>query len=119
MDPGSAWPLEGLRVVELATGIEGPYAGKMLCDAGAEVVKLEPAGGDPLRRFTACGRAPALDEDAALFCYLNASKRSAALDLEDRSDRRLALELAATSDIWIESFGPGGLEARGLSLESL
>ncbi|MHA7835941.1 MAG: CaiB/BaiF CoA transferase family protein [bacterium] len=119
MDPGSAWPLEGLRVVELATGIEGPYAGKMLCDAGAEVVKLEPAGGDPLRRFTACGRAPAPDEDAALFRYLNASKRSAALDLEDRSDRRLALELAATSDIWIESFGPGGLEARGLSLESL
>jgi crotonobetainyl-CoA:carnitine CoA-transferase CaiB-like acyl-CoA transferase len=112
-------PLGGLRVVELATDIPGPYAGKLLCDAGAEVIKVEDAQGDPLRRFTACGHALGSDEDSAFFRYLNASKRSLSLDLEDATARRAALELAATSDIWIESFGPGGLAARGLPVEAL
>lgn len=119
VDGGALAPLDGLRVVELATGVAGPYAGKLLCDAGAEVVKVEDAAGDPLRRFTACGHALGDGEDSALFRYLNASKRSLSLDLADEAGRRAALELAATSDIWIESFGPGGLAARGLPLEAL
>ena len=114
-----AAPLDGLRVVEWATGVAGPYAGKLLCDAGAEVVKVEDAEGDPLRRFTACGHALEAGEDSALFRYLNASKRSLCLDPADERGRPTALELAATSDIWIESFGPGGLAARGLPLEVL
>ena len=55
-------PLAGLRVLELATEIAGPYAAKLLCDAGAEVVKLEPPEGDAMRRFTASAQALAPDE---------------------------------------------------------
>lgn len=70
--------LHGSRVIELATEIAGPYCAKMLADAGADVVKLEPPDGDPLRRWTASGHD--LDgADGALFQYLNASKRSVEL----------------------------------------
>ncbi|MBW2496558.1 MAG: CoA transferase [Deltaproteobacteria bacterium] len=115
----SSWPIPGMRVLELATGIAGPYAGKMLCDAGADVIKLERPEGDPLRCFTACGRALAAGEDSALFRYLNASKRSIVADPGERGGEALALELATRSDVLIESDGPGGLESRGLSLEAL
>jgi crotonobetainyl-CoA:carnitine CoA-transferase CaiB-like acyl-CoA transferase len=67
--------LQGSRVIELATEIAGPYCAKMLADAGADVVKLEPPGGDPLRHWSASGHE--LDgADGALFQFLNASKRS-------------------------------------------
>ena len=59
-----AWPLAGLRVVDLTTEIAGPYATKLLTDAGAEVVKIEPPGGDPLRRWTASQTELAPGEDA-------------------------------------------------------
>src|SRR5207344_2409900 len=96
-----------------------PYAGKLLCDAGAEVVKLEEPGGDPLRGFTACARALAPGEDGALFRYLNASKRSAVADLTRAAGRRFVLDLAARSDLVIESFAAGGLERRCLSVSLL
>jgi crotonobetainyl-CoA:carnitine CoA-transferase CaiB-like acyl-CoA transferase len=67
--------IEGVRVIDLSTGIAGPYASKLLADAGADVVKVEGPSGDPLRRWTASG----FDLggcDSALFRYLNTSKRS-------------------------------------------
>ena len=67
--------LTGLRVIEWATGIAGPYTGKLLADAGADVIKIEPVGGDPLRRWTASG-ADLGDSEGGLFRYLNGSKRS-------------------------------------------
>ena len=67
-------PLDGLRVLEIATEISGPYAGKLFADAGADVVKVEPPAGDPMRRHTAEGELAG--EDSALFRYLNTSKRS-------------------------------------------
>jgi len=69
-------PLADLRVVEISDRIAGAYCGKLLVDAGADVVKVEPAGGDPLRRFTATGGVPPRGTDAPLFSYLNAGKRS-------------------------------------------
>jgi crotonobetainyl-CoA:carnitine CoA-transferase CaiB-like acyl-CoA transferase len=69
-------PLHDLRVVEISDRIAGAYCGKLLADAGADVVKVEPAAGDPLRRFTATGAAPPVGEDSPLFAYLNAGKRS-------------------------------------------
>jgi crotonobetainyl-CoA:carnitine CoA-transferase CaiB-like acyl-CoA transferase len=120
MDGSEAWPLAGLRVLELASEIAGPYCGKMLVDAGAEVIKLEhPDGGDPLRRYTASGQALAEGEDGALFQYLNASKRSLVLDLESPSDRLQLLDLAATADLVIASFEPGRLSQLGLDLDAL
>lgn len=69
-------PLHDLRVVEISDRIAGAYCGKLLADAGADVIKVEPAGGDPLRRFTASGSVPRDGADAPLFAYLNAGKRS-------------------------------------------
>lgn len=69
-------PLQDLRVVEISDRIAGDYCGKLLVDAGAEVVKVEPAGGDPLRRFTATGADLPVGSDSPLFSYLNAGKRS-------------------------------------------
>ena len=72
----SPTPLDGLRVVEISDRIAGAYCGKLLADAGADVVKVEPGGGDPLRRFTATGAVPPAGTDAPLFSYLNSGKRS-------------------------------------------
>lgn len=72
----SSLPLAGLRVLELATQIAGPYCGKLFADAGADVVKAEPPGGDPLRAWSASGSPGDEHGDSALFRYLNTSKRS-------------------------------------------
>lgn len=72
--------LSGIRVVEAAGEIAGPYAGKLFVDAGAEVVKLEPAGGDPMRKWSATG-ADLTGRDAALFCHLNGGKQSVVADV--------------------------------------
>jgi crotonobetainyl-CoA:carnitine CoA-transferase CaiB-like acyl-CoA transferase len=69
-------PLDDLRVVEISDRIAGGYCGKLLADAGADVVKVEPVTGDPLRRFTATGAVLPAGVDSPLFCYLNAGKRS-------------------------------------------
>ena len=75
-------PLSGLRVVELATDIAGPYATKLLADAGADVVKVEhPDGGDPCRRWSASGVDLPAGEDGVLFRFLNTSKESVAKSL--------------------------------------
>ena len=74
--------LTGLRVIEWATGIAGPYTGKLLADAGADVIKIEPVGGDPLRRWTASG-ADLGDSEGGLFRYLNGSKRSVIGEISD------------------------------------
>ncbi|OBG24473.1 acyl-CoA transferase [Mycolicibacterium celeriflavum] len=68
-------PLDGLRVVEISDRIAGAYCGKLLTDAGAEVVKVEPPDGDPLRRVSVTGANPD-GSDSPLFSYLNAGKRS-------------------------------------------
>jgi crotonobetainyl-CoA:carnitine CoA-transferase CaiB-like acyl-CoA transferase len=92
-------PLGGLRVVELATDVAGPYATKLLADAGADVVKVEPEGGDPCRRWTASGAALAPGEAGVLFEFLNTSKRSVVASAE-----RLR-ELVAWADVVVESTG--------------
>lgn len=119
MSPGADWPLATLRVVDLSTEIAGPYCTKMLVDGGADVLKVEPPGGDPLRRWTASGTLLAPGEDGALFQHLNASKRSLVADLRTSAGRELVLELAAGADLLIESFGPGVLADADLAFEVL
>lgn len=76
----TASALTGLTVVDLTTGIAGAYATKLLADAGADVTKVEPAGGDPLRQWSASGAAIPAGEDGALFTFLARRKRQASSD---------------------------------------
>lgn len=97
-----------MRVLDLSTGIAGAYASKLLVDRGADVLKLEdPAAPDPLRRETACGVVPPEGEDAALFRFLNAGKRSAALP-----DAAGLAALLREADVAIESAPGPSLRAR-------
>ena len=102
-------PLAGFRVVEVSTGIAGGYAGKLFVDAGAEVVKVEPIGGDPLRRWSATG-GDTRDRPSPLFTFLAAGKRS----VEGEPDDPAVAELIAGADLVIESgeVDPGGLRAK-------
>ena len=112
-DAAPQWPLAGLRVLDLSTEISGPYCTKLLADAGADVIKLEsPDGGDPLRRWSASGTDIPVDEDGALFQFLNTSKRSVVADLDASEGRRLVLDLAPSIDLVVESFGPGVMQQR-------
>ncbi|MDP6606884.1 MAG: CoA transferase [Dehalococcoidia bacterium] len=114
-------PLDGVRVLDLTHYIAGPYATKWLATLGADVVKVErPSSGDPLR---AAGPFPPGGEgdreQGGHFLYLNTGKRSVALDLATAEGRDAALHLAAQSDVVIESFAPGRLDAFGLGYERL
>ncbi len=119
MSRARRYPLDGIRVLDLSTEIAGPYCAKLLADAGAEVLKVEEPGGDPLRRWTASQQQLPPGEDGALFRFLNQNKRGAELDLAASAGRRALLDLAASADLVIESFGAGGLGARGLSFAEL
>ena len=102
--------LSELRVVDLSTGIAGAYVTKLFADAGADVVKVEPAGGDPLRAWTASGVAIG-EEGGALFRFLAGSKRSV---LAAPGDAELEA-LLDSADLVVESFGPAGpLDRAGL-----
>jgi crotonobetainyl-CoA:carnitine CoA-transferase CaiB-like acyl-CoA transferase len=93
----SPWPLSDFRVIDLSTGIAGAYTGKLLADAGAEVVMVESREGNPLRSRTASGAW--LDgEDSAIFQFLSASKASVVADLHKRSDVESVRGLVAASD---------------------
>lgn len=116
LDP--ARPLR-LRVLDLSTGIAGGYCTKLLGDAGADVVKLEPPGGDPLRRHSASGAAVDAESGGLLFQYLHSGHRSAVADLATADGLALARGLAAASDIVLETFEPGAVEALGLGPHAL
>lgn len=101
--------LAHLRVIDFTTDLAGPYATKLFVDAGAEVIKIEPEGGDPARRVTAVGAALG-GADAALFQYLNAGKRSMCGTFDDPDVE----VLLGGADLVCEDFGAGGIDAASL-----
>jgi len=112
--------LAAVRVLDLSDGIAGSYCAKLLADAGAQVVKLEPPTGHPLRKWSVSGAVGSDGEtDGALFRHLSAGQRSVVADIDDPVGAARTLELAAASDIVIESFAPHYLEVRGLGRERL
>ncbi len=105
--------LEGIRVIEIASYVTGPFAALLLADMGADVVKVEqPGQGDPFR-----GWGDRLY--SATFCSLNRNKKSVTLDIRREEARDIFLKLAAGADIVIENFRPGTLEKRGLDYEAV
>jgi len=115
-------PLHGLRVVELARILAGPWAGQILADLGADVIKVERKGtGDDTRSwgppFVAAADGGHLG--AAYFHSTNRGKRSIELDFESEYGRRVVKKLAARSDVLIENFKVGGLAKFGLDYASL
>ena len=98
-------PLDGVRVLELSGGVAGPYAGRLLAEYGADVVKIEPTGGDPSRAFGPFPDDEPHPERSGLFLHLNRNKRSVVLDAANDADT--ILRLAADADILIEDFPPG------------
>ncbi len=90
----SAGPLDGYRVIEIAEGVAGPYTAMSLGDAGADVIKIEPPGGDRSR-----GWAPALDDDSAAWRALNRSKRGIVLDFAAPADLDIARRLLRQADV--------------------
>ena len=110
-------PLAGLKVLELARILAGPWAGQLLADLGADVVKVErPEVGDDTRHW---GPPFAADGAAAYFHACNRGKRSVALDLETEEGRQHVRALAAEADVLIENFKVGGLARYGLDQPSL
>ncbi|MFN3231189.1 MAG: CaiB/BaiF CoA transferase family protein [Alphaproteobacteria bacterium] len=107
-------PLEGLRVLDLGHVYQVPYAGFLLAMAGADVVKVEPPDGEPLRaRILVSGGA------SYPMIMLNASKRSIAIDLKRAEGRALFLELVAQADVLLENFSPGVMAKLGLGADTL
>ena len=108
-----AGPLDGLTVLDLTGGVAGPYATKLLADYGARVIKAEPRGGDPSRRF---GPFPDQVEDSeasGLFLHLNTNKQSIALDPHTDDGAATVRRLAQIVDVVVEDLRPGDAEAAG------
>jgi crotonobetainyl-CoA:carnitine CoA-transferase CaiB-like acyl-CoA transferase len=105
--------LDGVRVLELGNFISGPYAGQLLAEMGAEVVKIEkPEGGDPFRSFSNKLLSPQ-------FCAYNRGKRSVTLDLNKPAGRDLLLRLVDRSDVLVENFRPDVMDRLGIGWDVL
>jgi formyl-CoA transferase len=107
-------PLAGVKVVELGQLIAGPFAGKFFADFGAEVIKIEPPGGDPLRKWRK------LHRGTSLWWYVqNRNKKSVTVDLRLPEGQEIVRRIAKDADVVIENFRPGTLEKWGLGYDRL
>ncbi|MGC4397752.1 CaiB/BaiF CoA transferase family protein [Hydrogenophaga sp. T2] len=111
MNPSHELPLSGLRVVELTHMVMGPTCGLILADLGAEVIKVEPLGGDSTRRLLGSG--------AGFFGTFNRNKKSLAVDVKDPRGREIVLRLLARADVFSENFKSGTMDQLGLGHEAL
>ena len=110
--------LSGYRVLDISTD-KGAFCGKLLCDLGMEVIKVEPPGGDDLRREPPFAQGHASGETSLSFAYLHAGKRGITLDLTCPEGRDLFLDLLQRVDVVLESSGPNYLEKLNLSYPTL
>jgi len=104
-------PLAGLRVVEFTHMVMGPAVGAILVELGAEVIKVEPIGGDATRQLLGSG--------AGYFSMYNRNKKSVCLNLKDAQGLELAKRLAASADVVVENFRAGTMDKLGLGYEAL
>lgn len=107
--------LQGTRILDLSQYIPGPYATRQLADLGAEVIKVEPPAGDPMRQFLY----EELEGDSPLYRHLNRGKRVVTLNLKEAKDREIFEKLLADADVLMESFRPGVMARLGFDRERL
>jgi crotonobetainyl-CoA:carnitine CoA-transferase CaiB-like acyl-CoA transferase len=103
-DQGPAGPLQGIRVLDLGTILAGPFAGSLLAELGADVIKVEPPAGDPFRTVG--------------FIY-NRGMRSIAVDLQSDAGRAVFADLVRTADVVIDNYRPGVLQRLGIDYDAL
>ena len=107
-------PLAGVKVLDLSVNMTGPMATLILAHAGADVIKLEPPGGDVIRRI-GTGR----DGTSGYFANLNRTKRSIVVDVQQPAGRDVALRLADAADVFVQNLRPGVIERLGLGPDEL
>ncbi|MCY4097345.1 MAG: CoA transferase, partial [Rhodospirillales bacterium] len=107
-------PLDGFRVLDLTAMVSGPVATMMLADQGADVIKIEPPGGELMRRVGIDNRGM-----ASSFLSCNRSKRSLAVDLKAPEGLAVVRKLAGTADVLVQNFRPGAIERMGLGEETV
>ena len=108
-------PYKGVRVLELTSTVSGPFAGMMLADQGAEVIKIEPPGIGDLARFMGTIK----DGMGAMFSTLNRNKKCICLDFKNEEDLEVLKKLVSTADVLIENYRPGIVKKLGIDYESL
>ena len=107
-------PLAGIRVLEIGPYTAGPLAGRYLSDLGAEVIKIEPPGGEISRQWT-----PQFGAWSGFFVNCNIGKKFLSLDLKKDADREAFLALARTADVLLENLKPGALDRLGIGARAL
>jgi len=108
-------PLNGIRILDLTQFLSGPFATQILADLGADIIKLEPPQGDPIRAVPP----HFVGENSVYFLCINRNKRTVAVDMKIAQGRELVKRLALASDIVMENFRPGVLDRLGFSAEEL
>ena len=116
--PQNSMALDDIRVLDLA-GPTGVYCTKILADLGADVIKVEPPGGDPARKIGPFYHDEIDPEKSLHFFHFNTNKRGVTLDLETETGRGVFKVLVKTADIMVETFAPGYLSSIGLGYEAL
>src|SRR5512139_3282908 len=111
--------LEGVRVVELGQMVSAPYCAKLFADYGADVVKVEPLGGDAARTWGPFPGDVPNPETSGLFFFLNTNKRGIVLDVSAERGRALLLDLLARADVLIENQLPPQMRALRLDYPTL
>ena len=113
-DPTPSQPLRSVRVLDLSAVLSGPMCTALMADQGAEVIKVEPPGGDLSRRI-----GPAKGDMSAMFIAANRGKRSIVLDLKRAEHLQVLRDLARRADVLVENFRPGAMARLGLDHATL
>ncbi|MBI4201566.1 MAG: CoA transferase [Chloroflexi bacterium] len=111
--------MDDVRVLDLSQGIAGPFAAKIMADFGADVIKVEPPGGEKGRMMGPFFKDDPHPEKSLFFLLLNLNKRGVTLNLETKTGQEIFKELVRQSDVVVESYQPGYLASLGLDYESL